>query len=112
MDNFDLKKYLIETKVTTNSRMLKEDATSGPDSFIYAISDDVANDLRMDIEKLQKEADIEYGFSKYKEGTDYEWAIGRGDDFPNALVVLNPKMIQDPKVTEFIAWVEKDEDSL
>lgn len=30
MDNFDLKKYLVENKVTTNSRMLKEDRT--PDS--------------------------------------------------------------------------------
>ena len=26
MDNFDLKKYLIENKVTTNSRMLRENA--------------------------------------------------------------------------------------
>ena len=25
MDNFDLKKYLVENKVTTNSRMMKED---------------------------------------------------------------------------------------
>lgn len=107
MDNFNLKKYLIENKVTRNSRMVTEamDTT-------YPISDEIANAFRMDVVKLKKEADSKYGFSKYEEGTDYKWAIGRGDDFPNALVIINSTMTQDPQVAKFIAWVEEDEDSM
>ena len=40
-----------------------------------------------DMEDLQDECDNEYGLVKYTQDKDYEWAIGRGDDFPNALII-------------------------
>ncbi len=29
----------------------------------------------------------------YEEGVDFEWTIGRGDDWPNAFTIVNPKLV-------------------
>jgi hypothetical protein len=38
MDNFDLKKYLVENKVTTNAQMMNEDgdSTAKIEDFVYS----------------------------------------------------------------------------
>ena len=76
---------------------------------VFVIGDNMAQTFSMDLEELQDEIDNEYNFAKYKEGIDYEWSIGRGDDFPNAITIKNTKMLQDPKVKEFLNWAKESE---
>jgi hypothetical protein len=46
MDNFDLKKYLVENKVTTNSKMLNEAVTEGAEDDLDDIFYEYVKDVR------------------------------------------------------------------
>jgi hypothetical protein len=80
MDNFDLRKYLVENKVTTNSRMMKENSNMlAPDRFSMMV--------------FLEELGVDYKdplFAGVIEDGDYEEAIhlladtaGSGWDSPN-----------------------------
>jgi predicted hydrolase (HD superfamily) len=49
MDNFDLRKYLVENKVTTNSRMVNENENESKVLNLYDLSDDDYNKLVNDL---------------------------------------------------------------
>ena len=53
MDNFDLKKYLVENKVTTNSKMLNEEVTT----FTLTYNTD-PDDLKY-VERLLRKAGVD-----------------------------------------------------
>lgn len=59
MDNFDLRKYLVENKVTTNSRMLKE-VNSGALQSIADIISTYAGEDPQDAAEVVAEAAMEY----------------------------------------------------
>jgi len=46
----------------------------------------------------------------YTEGDDYEWIIGRGDDYPNTLVILSDTMQKDDKFIKIIRAELEDEE--
>ena len=48
MDNFDLKKYLVENKVTGNSRMLSEDESEAPLVITVKVTDKGKGSMRLD----------------------------------------------------------------
>ena len=60
-----------------------------------------------DMEDLQDECDNEYGLVKYTQDKDYEWAIGRGDDFPNALIIKNKSMLSDAGIMDMIDFLQQ-----
>lgn len=52
-----------------------------------------------DVDEMAKEAFLD----RYQDGVDYEWAYERGDDFPHAIIIKNPKLLQDPNVKMALA---------
>ena len=69
MDNFDLKKYLVENKVTRNSRMLKEDKTSDYVSFAMQHIGDENTPVT-----------LTHGFNRYDE-KKYKTTLGKALSF-------------------------------
>ena len=94
-NNFDLKKFLVENRLTTNSRMVNEEEGHLV-SFGY--------DLR------SIEAVVKHLQSKYKEGEDYELHIGRGDDLPNAITIKNPALEKDDDLNDMLNAAQNDSD--
>jgi hypothetical protein len=88
MDNFDLRKYLVENKVTTNSRMMNENAASDEynvtdEKRFYAISDEYIEPHTIDIgtwlkskgeskEELEQDYDLE-NFYQVQEALGVEY---------------------------------------
>jgi hypothetical protein len=89
MENFNLKKFLVENKLTSNSRMLKEEQQP-VETFTFGY----------DFEFVQEVED--YLADTYQEGTDYVTHIGREDDAMNALDILNPELLQDQELMSLI----------
>lgn len=89
MDNFNLKKFLVENKLTANSRLLKEEQQPA-ETFTFGY----------DFEFVQEVED--YLADTYQEGTDYVTHIGREDDAMNALDILNPELLQDNELMSLI----------
>ncbi len=63
MDNFDLKKYLVENKVTTNSQMMNEEATMPKDKIEAYIEQYSWDDTA---ERQDRSASSYPGFGKAK----------------------------------------------
>lgn len=89
MENFDLRKFLVENKITTNSRMLKE-VQQPVELFTFGY----------DLENVQEVGD--YLIDNYEEGVDYEAHVGIGDDTMNALSIFNPELLQDSELIRLI----------
>lgn len=89
MDNFNLKKFLVENKLTRNSRMLNENQ-----QVVKTLT------FGYDFEFVQEVED--YLADTYQEGTDYITHIGREDDAMNALDILNPELLQDQELMSLI----------
>ena len=79
MDNFDLKKFLVENKLTENSRILKEDTVkeeveseymSGAYDFMMFASNNLDNP---DVEGIWDEFEQEYGDGSETNMGDGEW---------------------------------------
>ena len=105
MENFNLKKFLVENKLTSNSRLLKEEQQP-VETFTFGY----------DFEFVQEVED--YLADTYQEGTDYVTHIGREDDAMNALDILNPELLQDQELMSLIRnctgeghFEEDDEDT-
>ena len=60
-----------------------------------------------DLDMIQQVVD--YLKSKYKEGSDYELHIGRGDDLPNA-VTLHSNLKKDPDLNDMLNAAQSDQD--
>ena len=69
MDNFDLKKYLVENKVTRNSRMMNEDKTSDYVSFAMQHIGDESTPVT-----------LTHGFNRYDE-KKYKTTLGKALSF-------------------------------
>jgi len=48
------------------------------------------------------ESAVNYLASRYKEGQDYELHIGRGDDLPNSVTLINPEMEADAELGDIL----------
>ena len=90
MENFNLKKFLVENKLTTNSRLLNEEHQS---LKLYTFGYDIEN-----VEQVQ-----DWIEDNYTEGVDYEIHVGMGDDMMNGLDIHNPEMLQDQELQSLIA---------
>ena len=74
MDNFDLKKYLVENKVTTNSRMLNEDMEKSIKAEIAAAAE-IYKDGKDDVdEKHAMMLGAEDVHDKYRQAGDEDKA--------------------------------------
>ena len=83
-------------------RVLREER-----NLTFVISDYIADLFSMDFTELKSEVDNEYDFSKWTAGSDYEWIIARGDDFPNSIKILNKKMLSDSDVKELLRFLKQ-----
>lgn len=90
MDTFNLKNFLIENKLTYNSKRIQEHSTV---LHLYTFGYDLEN-----IEEVQQ-----YLENSYEEGVDYGISIGIGDDVMNGFEVYNPEMLQDRQLLALIA---------
>jgi hypothetical protein len=75
MDNFDLKKYLVENKVTTNSRIIKEETTTEWDTY----EDYLEANPNMPIKWIQNEEPDWYEYEAEDEGYMGYWDL-TGED--------------------------------
>ena len=98
---FNLRNFLTENKLTRVSKLIKEEKTT-----TYTISDDMANSFGMNMEEFEETLQQRYGFKNYEEDVDYEWHFGRGDDFPNAVTILNKDMESDRRIQRFLEEIE------
>ena len=71
MDNFDLKKYLVENKVTTNSRMLNEDMEESIKAEIAAAAEIYKDDVDEKHAMMLGAEDI---YDKYRQAGDEDKA--------------------------------------
>ncbi len=100
---------LIEEFLTAVGVLLGEEGNSleeGMDSSfeeIVAIHPSHMQAFDFDVDAMAKEAFL----NRYQEGVDYEWAYGRGDDFPNAVIIKNPKLLQDRDVKMALASMQR-----
>ena len=124
-EDFDLKKYLVENKLTVNSkntttevklkpnRMLPSGRKPGRKGKDFPIGDETCHTYRYDIDNLIDDAkeylgQYDGGLIGYDEfeatdtGIDYQWAIAMGDDFPHAIIVKNPAILKDKVAMGFI----------
>ena len=103
MDNFNLKKFLVENKLTTNSRILNEQ----PQLIeLFTFGYDLDN-----VEEVE-----DYLIANYKVASnapdilgiendpnpDCELIIGRGDTVINGVEVYNPAILQDKELMGLI----------
>ncbi len=65
MENFNLKKFLVENKLTTNSRMLSENVTRG--EFMQGLKQELA-DVEVEKEDIKKIINPENGLGKFEKG--------------------------------------------
>jgi hypothetical protein len=76
--------------------------------------------FRYDMEDLEDEAKdylskydggiVGYdGYDSVDTGKDYQWAIAMGDDFPHAIIVKSPALLQDKRAMDFIRGLESSE---
>jgi hypothetical protein len=103
-------KALVESKKAKRSKMMKENK-GGVKTF--TIGNDAYKTYGYDIDALEDDAK-EYlgtydggikgydGDESVDTGADYQWAIARGDDFPNAIIVKNPAILKDEAAMGFI----------
>jgi hypothetical protein len=89
MENFNLKKFLVENKLTSNSRLLNEEREQ-VELFTFGY----------DLDNVQEVED--YLMDNYEEGVDYKAHVGMGDDTMNALDILNPELLQDKELMRLI----------
>ena len=96
MENFNLKKFLVENKLTTNSRMLKENQ-----QVVETLT------FGYDLENTQKVQD--YLVANYKTSSNQPDILGKGDDVNpdceivfeyggdtvNAVDIFNPAILRD-----------------
>lgn len=80
-DNFNLRAFLSENKLTKNAKLLNENQVVKQLTFGY------------DLENVQEVE--EYITDNYEEGVDFTMHVGRGDDVMNALDILNSEMLKD-----------------
>lgn len=69
MENFNLKKFLVENKLTTNSRMLSENINRA--TFLKGLKQELA-DVEVEKEDIKKIIDPETGLGKFEEGKWYQ----------------------------------------
>ena len=74
-------------------------------SNVYPIHMRIAKLFSMDIEDLQEECDTEYGLNKYSQDMDYKWIMERGDDFPNAIQIINKRMLSDAGIMDMLDFL-------
>ena len=87
----------------------KEDLTNLVVGMIHEInSDNKQVNFGYDLEAIQ--AVVDYLKSNYKEGIDYEFHIGRGDDLPNAITFKNPSLQKDYDLNDMLNVAQSDED--
>lgn len=118
MDNFNLKKFLVENKLTTNSRLLNEGQQPVKTlTFGY------------DLDNVQEVED--YLVANYKVSSNYPDALGKeddqdpdcyiiyayGDTVMNGVEIYNPAILQDQKFMSLVdacdgegSFEEDDED--
>ena len=65
MENFNLKKFLVENKLTSNSRMLNENVSRA--TFYKGLKQELA-DVEVEKEDIKKIIDPENGLGKFEEG--------------------------------------------
>ena len=109
MDNFNLKKFLIENKITANSRMLNE--AEGPDSITIKVTDKGKDSMRLATSPSeitmtsaknnpQMESDYYYiGNQKYELGKEVNvyFAVYRHDIKEIQTIYLIPKTAEQFK---------------
>ena len=71
----------------------------------FIIGSDVAKMYGYDLESFVDELVGSIG-SNYTEGKDFILAMGRGDDFPNAIVINNKAILSNPKAIDFLKALE------
>jgi len=103
MENFDLKKFLVENKLTANSRMLKEEQqliklfTFGYDfDNIEEVEDYLIANY-----KVESNAPHILGIEN-DPNPDCELAIAYGDTVINGVEVYNPAILQDKELMRLI----------
>ena len=96
-------------KNTKKAKVTKEDLTNLVVGMIHEInSDNKQVNFGYDLEAIQ--AVVDYLKSNYKEGIDYEFHIGRGDDLPNAITFKNPSLQKDYDLNDMLNVAQSDED--
>jgi hypothetical protein len=50
------------------------------------------------------------GFEAVDTGSDYQWAIERGDDFPHAVIIKNREMLKNPTIVSFLKRLKSRQD--
>ena len=118
MENFNLKKFLVENKLTTNSRMLTENQqvvktlTFGYDlDNVQEVQDYLVDNYKTSSNQpdiLGKEDDM---------NPDCELIFAYGDDTINAVDIFNPAILQDQEFMDLVggcdgegSFEEGDED--
>ena len=118
MDNFNLKKFLVENKLTTNSRMLNENQ-----QVVKTLT------FGYDLDNVQEVED--YLVANYKVSSNYPDALGKeddqdpdcyiiyayGDTVMNGVEIYNPAILQDQEFMDLVgncdgegSFKEGDED--
>ena len=91
MKNFDLKKFLVENKLTTNSRLLKEETSmpEGVEDFFLAIS----NNQKAKVQK--------YDWHTYLYKSNPQYTKVAGVDYPDEPGGLHNSLIDDPNYQQW-----------
>jgi hypothetical protein len=118
MDNFNLKKFLVENKLTTNSRLLNENQ-----QVVKTLT------FGYDLDNVQEVED--YLVANYKVSSNYPDALGKeddqdpdcyiiyayGDTVMNGVEIYNPAILQDQEFMDLVgncdgegSFEEGDED--
>jgi hypothetical protein len=85
----------------------KEDLTNLVVGTIKEIKNNLVT-FGYDLDRIQDV--VNHLQSKYKEGSDYELHIGRGDDLPNAVTLKNPALQKDYDLNDMLNAAQSDED--
>ena len=96
-------------KNTKKAKVTKEDLTN----LVVGMVNEIKNPQNLisfgyDLDAIEDV--VNHLTSKYESGVDYELHIGRGDDLPNAVTILNPKLHRDYDLNDMLNYAQSDED--
>lgn len=84
--------------------LLKENDEMGASAAIFDIDESQMERFAFDVAELINAV----GLGEYQEGIDYELGIARGDDFPHAIEIKNPQILQDQNIVEALKSLEEE----